>query len=106
MQQQLSLPAMKPVAHGTQVMYAWAQWQKAQATPLPSRIGVFRKEDIQLVVHQYGPALCGVLRLAAVAPKVRGFREWRQPFETVHSKLTARSWTLEHDSAEVKHAHH
>jgi len=45
------------------------------------RIGVFRKDDARLVVYQYSYSLCGVLKLADSKPKIRDFREWRQPFD-------------------------
>lgn len=104
---QKSLPAIEALGHGTQVMYRWASWQKKnQASALPMRIAIFRKEEFRLVVHQYQNSLCGVLKLADVKPKVRQFREWREPFSAVLQKLVAANWTLFSDSGEVQHERH
>lgn len=91
---------------GTQVLFRWAKWQTQHACMRAQRIGVFRKGDMRLVVHQYGHALCGVLKLADVKPKIRDFREWREPFATVKGKLEQRGWSLVRDSEEVSHATH
>ena len=51
-------------------------------------------------------ALCGILKLAEVKPRVREFHEWREPFQKVHSKLVKRGWALVSDSGEVGHVAH
>ncbi len=102
--QNLSLVA--ELRQGTQVLHRWAQWQTQHAPGRPLRVAILRKGEMRLVVHQYGRALCGVLNLADVAPKVRAFREWREPLVTVKGKLVKRGWTLVADSGEVRHVAH
>ena len=98
-------PTLAALHPGTQALYRWGQWQVRHACKTPLRIGVFRKEDIQLVVYQYGPELCCVLKHADTKPRFQDFREWRQPFAAVQRKLQKRGWTLESDSGEVTHVH-
>ena len=104
--QEETLPLVAPLRQGTQVLYRWAQWQAQQASGRPQRVAIFRKGELRLVVHQYGESLCGVLSLAEVKPKVREFREWRQPFIAVQAKLVKRGWVIMTDSGEVSHAAH
>ena len=99
---QNSLPGVEVLRHGTQVSYQWAVWQKANATKLPLRIATLRKGGFRLVVHQYRDSLCGVLKLADVKPRVRQFREWREPFAVVQQKLVERGWMPLTDSGEVQ----
>lgn len=103
---QKTLPAIEDLRHGTQVLFQWAEWQKKHAPERPVRTAVFRKGDCRLVVHQYGASLCGVLKLADVKPRVREFREWREPFLMVHIKLAKRAWALISDSGEVSYVAH
>ena len=70
------------------------------------RIGVFRKDDARLVVYQYSYSLCGVLKLADSKPKIRDFREWRQPLDKVKGKLVQRGWVLIRENEEVSHVAH
>ena len=92
-------------AHGTKVLYTWARWQQQQGYTRPDLILVFRKGDVRLVVHEYGPRLCGVLKLADVNPKVRDFREWKESSSIVKAKLLSRGWTAVSGKSEVSHAH-
>ncbi len=101
--QQVNFPSVDPIGHGSQVMFRWVLWQKKnQASSIPMRIAIFKKDEFRLVVHQYQDSLCGVLKLANVKPKVRQFREWREPFTVVVKKLVAANWTLSSDSGEVQ----
>lgn len=90
------------LSHGTQVLYRWAEWQSQQPVPA-NRLMIFRKDDLRLLVHQHGP-LCSLLKMADVGPKIRGFREWRQPLATVSAELIRRGWKVVQDS-EVTHGH-
>ncbi|WP_126448183.1 hypothetical protein [Sulfuricystis multivorans] len=81
----------------------WALWQKQHAFPKATRKGVFRKEDMRLVVYQYGEDLCVAVKQADVAPKIRDFREWRQSFDVAKGKLIQRGWILVEDRKEVSH---
>ena len=45
------LPLLADVRQGTKVLMKWAEWQKQHAYPKALRIGVFRKEDMRLVVY-------------------------------------------------------
>ncbi len=100
------LPLIAEPTMGTKVLERWAQWQKQHAFPRASRIGVFHKEDRRLVVYQYGRALCVAVTKAEVAPKIRDFREWREPFATVKGKLVQRGWALVDECKEVGHGSH
>ena len=100
--QQQTIPCVESLRHGTQVSFLWSAWQKANATKLPLRIATLRKGGFRLVVHQYRDSLCGILKLADVKPRVRQFREWRQPFAVVQQKLVERGWMLLTDSGEVQ----
>ena len=100
------VPLVAEFRLGTKVLIQWALWHKQHAYPKASRIGVFRKEDMRLVVYQYGKALCVAVKQADVAPKIRDFREWRQSFFAVKRKLVQRGWSLVSDSGEVSHATH
>ena len=91
---------------GTQVLFRWAKWQTQHRCMRATRIAVFRKEDARLVVYQYGFSLCGVLKLADKKPKIRDFREWRQPFNKVKGKLVQRGWVLVRENDEVSHVAH
>lgn len=101
--QQKSLPTIEECSVGTQVMYRWAVWQKTQASNHPFRVAVLRKGTFRLVIHQYGEDVCGVLKLADSKPKVRDFREWREPLTRVILKLAGRGWLFVSDSGEVSH---
>ena len=91
---------------GTKVLYRWAIWQAQHNCCMRAmRTGVFRKDDARLVVYQHGPSLCGVLKVADVAPRIRDFREWRQSFNKVKEKLVHRGWELIRDD-EVSHVAH
>lgn len=103
---QKSLPAVPSLRQGTQVLFKWAEWQKKNAPhrhvrSAVSRLAVLRKGELRLVVHQYGDALCGVLQMADVEPKLRVFREWREPLDKVVTKLASRGWEIV--SSEVQH---
>ncbi len=100
------VPLVAEFRLGTKVLIQWALWHKQHAYPKASRIGVFRKEDMRLVVYQYGRALCVAVKQADVAPKIRDFREWRQRFATVKGKLIQRGWALVEDREEVSHVAH
>ena len=91
---------------GTQVLLRWAKWQAQHRCMRATRIGVFRKDDARLVVYQYSYSLCGVLKLADKKPKIRDFREWRQPFDKVKGKLVQRGWMLVRENEEVSHVTH
>ena len=91
---------------GTQVLFRWAKWQNQHRCVRAIRIGVFRKDDARLVVYQYGDSLCGVLKLADSKPKIRDFRECRQPFDMVKGKLVQRGWILIRENEEVSHVAH
>ena len=91
---------------GTQVLLRWAKWQAQHRCMRAIRIGVFRKDDARLVVYQYSYSLCGVLKLADTKPKIRDFREWRQPFNKVKGKLVQRGWVLVREDEEVSHVAH
>lgn len=90
---------------GTEVLYRWAKWQKQHAYPMACQAVVFRKEDSRLVVYEYGPALCVVIIRVSNGPRMRDFREWRQPLAVVQGKLKSRGWKLESQQSEVSHAH-
>lgn len=87
---------------GTQVLYRWAAWQAKQSVPA-NRLMIFRKEDLRLLVHQHG-IVCSVLKMADVGPKIRNFREWRQPLPVVTAELIRRGWKVVQD-CEVTHGH-
>jgi len=91
---------------GTKVLIQWALWHKQHACPKASRIGLFRKEDMCLVVYQYGKALCVAFKKADVVPNIRNFREWQQRFTAVKGKLIQRGWALVEDREEVSHVAH
>ena len=91
---------------GTQVLLRWAKWQAQHRCMRAIRIGVFRKDDARLVVYQYSYSLCGVLKLADSKPKIRDFRECRQPFDMVKGKLVQRGWALIRENEEVSHVAH
>ena len=91
---------------GTQVLLRWAKWQAQHRCMRAIRIGVFRKDDARLVVYQYSYSLCSVLKLADTKPKIRDFREWRQPFNKVKGKLVQRGWVLVREDEEVSHVAH
>jgi len=91
---------------GTQVLFRWAKWQTQHRCMRAIRIGVFRKDYARLVVYQYGNSLCGVLKVADSKPKIRDFREWRQPFNKVKGKLVQRGWVLVRENEEVSHVAH
>ncbi len=99
-------PLVAALHPGTQVLYRWAIWQNQHGLDRPIRTGVFRKGDVRLVVYQYSKSLCCVLKHADIKPRFRDFREWRQSFATVSSKLVKRGWSLVSDSGEVSHATH
>jgi len=101
-----SVPLVATRHPGTQVLYRWAIWQNQQRLGRPIRTGVFRKEDIRLVVYQYASHLCCVLKHSDIKPRFRDFREWRQSFFAVKRKLVQRGWSLVSDSGEVSHATH
>ena len=92
---------------GTQACYRWAVWQTQHSLGLPIKVALFRKEGARLAVHDYGGSQCAVLTLADVKPRVREFREWREPYATVMEKLVARGWSLVSEIAakEVNHVH-
>lgn len=91
---------------GTQVLLRWAKWQAQHRCMRAIRIEVFRKDDARLVVYQYSYSLCVVLKMADTKPKIRSFREWRQPFKTVKEKLVHRGWVLIRENEEVSHVAH
>ncbi len=99
-------PVVAEVRPGTQVLYRWAQWQQQHAYPRARAVGTFRKGDCRLLVYHYGRALCVVIKVADYAPKVRGFREWREPFATIKSKLLDRGWRYIEQREEVSHVAH
>lgn len=103
-----ALGQIKPpanAAHCTEVLYKWADWHHQQGYKRPRLILVFRKGDVRLVVHEYEPRLCGVLKLADVNPKVRDFREWKESSSVVQAKLLSRGWIAVPGKSEVSHAH-
>ena len=104
--QQIGLPVIGSIGAGTKALYQFGQWQQRQRSPQQtlSQIAVFRKGDRRQIVHSCGNE-CGLLTMADTKPKVVAFREWREEFAIVSSKLIARGWQLE-DGGEVKHAHH
>ena len=80
--------------HGTQVLYRWVTWlSKEGVAGRNPPLAIFARGGTRLVVHEYAEGLCGVLRIAPQAPKLREFREWRQPLGVVGAMLTARGWT-------------
>lgn len=91
---------------GTDALFRWAIWQSQHRCLKAIRISVFRKENTRLVVYQYGKSLCGVLKLADSKPKIRDFREWLQPFDTIKGKLADRGWSLIREDEEVRHVAH
>lgn len=99
------IPLVAEFRQGTQVLLRWAQWHKQHAFPMAIQIGVFRKGAVRLMVYQYGRTLCVAVKMADVAPKIRDFREWREPFATVKGKLIQRGWAKEEEREEVSHAH-
>jgi len=100
------VPLVAEFRQGTQVLIRWALWHKQHAYPKVILIGVFRKEDIRLVVYQYGKALCVAVKMADVAPKIRDWREWRQRYATVKGKLIQRGFALVDEREEVSHVAH
>ena len=100
------VPLVAEFRQGTQVLIRWALWHKQHAYPKAILIGVFRKDYARLVVYQYSYSLCGVLKLADSKPKIRDFREWRQPFDKVKGKLVQRGWMLVRENEEVSHVTH
>lgn len=63
----------------------------------------FSKGGAELVVYEYAPSSCGVLRFEQ--SKVAGFREWKQPLRVITQKLRQRGWKPS-ASEEVCHAAH
>lgn len=86
-----------------QVIYDWALWKGRNGSSATSK-AVFRKDDKQLVVLEYGPNTCGMLTKRLRPPFHQRFREWSQPFNVVMQKLRASKWELV-SSPEVGHAH-
>jgi hypothetical protein len=79
--------------HGTQVLYRWVKWLSNEGFHGRNPpVAIFTRAGTRLVVHAYAEALCGVLTITPQAPKLRGFREWRQPLAAVRAKLLARGW--------------
>lgn len=79
---------------GTQVLFAFAVWQKQKSFPLLDRVVVFRKGDVRLVVHGYGSvSVC--LKIGPQKPKIQEFREWNQSIATVAAKLLQTGWAME-----------
>lgn len=102
-------PQVDPSAscsQGTNVLFQWAKWQSEHQTKRRVRVAVFRREGMRLLVHQYGYALCGVLQMADVKPKMRAFREWKEPFQVVQAKLLKNGYELVSDTGEVCHGAH
>lgn len=100
-----SVPSVADLHRGTQVLYEWGQWQNQHAQGRPLQWVSLRKEKACLVVYSYGKSLCGVLEKSEEKPKIRGFRQWRQPLKVVVAKLVKRGWVVDVDSEEVGHAH-
>ena len=86
-----------------EILFGWAKWHNQNGLVPATRIVVFRKGDIRLVVHEYG-SKCGILKLGEVAPRVRGFRIWSQPFYTVAAKLQGYGWQEDDHKKAVQHA--
>jgi hypothetical protein len=90
------LPPSKLVS----TMFCWLEWQKVRGVERPTYIRVFHREEARLVVHEYGPHFCGVLKLS---PRVQYFREWRQPLAVVTRKLQASGWVCGSEVDYVRH---
>ena len=90
---------------GTKVVYRWAIWQAQHRCMRATIVGVFRKGDARLVVYEYSPSLCAVLKFMDVAPRVRDFREWRQPIRKIKEKLVTRGWIPETEGEVSNGAH-
>ena len=102
---------LKGCSHGVRVLYAWADWLRANKLELAESMTVFTKDDLRLAVHVYrrpdGSKTCGCLKFDDSLPKtiirfgvlvkkgesrIREFREWEESLETITAKLTARGW--------------
>lgn len=101
-----SEPSVAELHQGTQVLYRWGKWQDQHALGRPLTRVSLRKGGARLVVYSYGASLCGVLEKADTKPKVRNFREWRQPIQVVVAKLVKRGWALVPGSEGVSHDGH
>ena len=91
---------------GAQVLLSWANWQTQRGAALATRIVVVRKDDVRLVVHEYG-SQCGILELGEVKPRIRDFRIWSQPLPVVMAKLEKHGWKVASDEGrkEANHAY-
>lgn len=99
-------PVAEP-AIGAKALFQWAQWLNQHSRMrAANQIGVFRKGNVRLVVHDYGDSLCACLKLSDSKPKLGTFRGWHQPFHVIKGKLEARGWVLIGVNAEVGHAAH
>lgn len=79
---------LETLSHGTQVLYQWAGWKIEEKVSVALRHVELRKGDRALVVYEYSPVLCGVLRKKITnRTSIIDFREWRQPFSVVMKKL-------------------
>lgn len=100
-----SNPLVAVVHPGAEVLYRWAKWQKQHAYPQTIQSVVLCKEGRQLVVYEYANAPCVVITRCANGPRMRNFREWRQPFSVVQAKLKVRGWEPVQRPEEVRYAH-
>lgn len=92
--------AGSPPSQLVTTMFRWVEWQKVRGVQRPTAIRVFDREDARLVVHEYGPRFCGVLKLS---PRVQYFREWREPLAVVTKKLKDSGWSVEREVDYVSH---
>lgn len=98
-------------SHGTRVLYALADWLRANKLEFAESVTVFTKDALRLAVHVYrrpdGSKTCGclkfddsltktIIRFGVLVKKgesrIREFREWEESLETITAKLTARGW--------------
>lgn len=105
------LDPLEGCSHGTRVLYAWADWLRANKLELAESITIFTKDAVRLAVHVYrrpdGTKTCGCVKFDDSLPKtiirfgtlvkkgesrIREFREWKESLETITAKLTARGW--------------
>lgn len=92
--------AGSPPSNLVSTMIRWVELQKVRGFQRPTYIRVFHREEVRLVVHEYGPRFCGVLKLS---PRVQYFREWREPLDVVTRKLEASGWSCGWEVDNVRH---
>lgn len=96
---------MPGINSGTKAIFAWSEWVRLRGFTLATARVSLQKGDEKLIVHEYGPHTCGVLKMGNVFPHIQEFREWRQPLSIVLSKLKGRGWTETSSSKEAGYVH-